>query len=161
MHLHPAAPRWPRRLLAGALAAGLLFAAQGTAMAKMVIFSAVQGRVLDNGKPVAGAQIEREFKWAWKDETGTDATTTGADGAFALPAIERSSFLGSLLPHEPVIRQSITIRHAGKAYEAWLHNKHSYADNAELGGRPIRLVCRLENPPQRRNDGIYGICEFE
>ncbi|WP_425261051.1 DUF6795 domain-containing protein [Rubrivivax sp. RP6-9] len=149
-----------RALLLLALGSGL-WIAQGLAMAKMVIFSAVQGRVLDNGKPVAGAQIEREFKWAWKDETGTDKATTGAGGEFSLPAIERSSFLGSLLPHEPVIRQSITIRHGGKSYEAWLHNKHSYANNAELGGKPIRLVCRLENPPQRRNDGIYGICEFE
>lgn len=149
-----------RALLLLALGSAL-WIAQGLAMAKMVIFSAVQGRVLDNGKPVAGAQIEREFKWAWKDETGTDKTATGAGGEFSLPAIERSSFLGSLLPHEPVIRQSITIRHDGKSYEAWLHNKHSYANNAELGGKPIRLVCRLENPPQRRNDGIYGICEFE
>ena len=130
-------------------------------MAKMVIFSTVQGRVLDNGKPVAGAQIERTFKWAWKDETGSDTATTGATGEFALPAIERSSFLGSLLPHEPVIRQSITIRHGGKAYEAWLHNKHSYDNNAELGGKPIRLVCKLETPPQRRSGDICGICEFE
>jgi hypothetical protein len=130
-------------------------------MAKMVIFSAVQGRVLDNGKPVAGAQIERTFKWAWKDESGSDTTTTGTAGEFTLPAIERSSFLGSLLPHEPVIRQSITIRHGGKAYEAWLYNKHSYANNAELDGKPIRLVCKLENPPQRRHGDIYGICEVE
>lgn len=130
-------------------------------MAKMVIFSAVQGRVLDNGKPVAGAQIERTFKWAWKDETGSDTATTGVTGEFVLPAIERRSFLGSLLPHEPVIRQSITIRHGGKAYEAWLHNRHSYANHAELGGKAIRLVCKLETPPQHRCGDIYGICEFQ
>lgn len=130
-------------------------------MAKMVIFSAVKGRVLDNGKPVAGAVVEREFRWAWKDETGTDKTTTGADGGFTMPAIERSSLLGSLLPHEPVIRQSLTIKHGGKSYEAWLYNKHNYDNNGELAGRALSLVCRLETPPQRRGDGVYGICEIE
>ena len=59
-------------------------------MAKMVIFSAVSGRVLQDGTPVPGATVEREFRWAWKDETGTDATTTGPGGEFALPKIERS-----------------------------------------------------------------------
>ena len=71
-------------------------------MAKMVIFSAVNGRVLLDGKPVAGAVIERRFKWGWKDEAGTDSTTIDAAGAFALPAIERSSLLDSFLPHEVV-----------------------------------------------------------
>jgi hypothetical protein len=139
----------------------LLFAVQGIAMAKMVIFSAVKGRVLQDGQPVAGAVIEREFRWAWKDEVGVDKTTSGAGGEFVFGPIERSSFLGSLLPHEPVVRQSITIRHAGKAYEAWLYNKHNYNDNGELEGRPIKIVCRLEVPPQRRGSGVFGICEME
>ena len=85
---------------------------------------------------------------------------SGANGEFSLPVIERSSLLGSLLPHEPNIRQSLTIRHAGKNHEAWLYNKHSYTNNDELEGRPIRLVCRLESQAQRRGR-VYGICEFE
>lgn len=129
-------------------------------MAKMVIFSAVSGRVLLDGAPVAGALVEREYRWVWKDETGTDKTVSGANGEFSLPVIERSSLLGSLLPHEPNIRQSLTIRHAGKNHEAWLYNKHSYTNNDELEGRPIRLVCRLESQAQRRGR-VYGICEFE
>ena len=130
-------------------------------MAKMVIFSAVTGKVLQDGKPVSGASIEREFRWAWKDETGTDKATSGIGGEFSFPAVERSSFLGSLLPHEPVVRQSITIRHAGKSYEAWLYNKHNYDDKGELEGKPLRLVCRLENAPQRHAGGYYGICDIE
>lgn len=130
-------------------------------MAKMVIFSAVSGKVLHDGKPVAGATVEREFHWGWKDETGRDSTTTGPDGEFALPRIERSSLLGSLLPHEPVIAQDLTIRHAGKAYKAWMFNKHSYGDNAENAGKPLRLVCRLEAVPVRHDGGYYGICDLE
>jgi len=128
-------------------------------MAKMVLFSAVQGRVLEDGKPVAGATLEREAKWTWKNEMRNDSTTSGADGVFAFDAIVGSSLLGSVLPHEPVVHQKITIRHGGSAYEAWLHVKHSYDENGELG-RPLKLVCRLEAKPVRR-DGYYGICEAE
>ena len=47
-------------------------------MASMVIFSAVSGKVLQAGQPVAGAVVEREFRWAWKEENGKDAATTDA-----------------------------------------------------------------------------------
>lgn len=140
----------------------VFFAAQESAMAKMVLFSAVSGKVLQDGKPVPGATVEREFRWAWKDETGTDAATTGAGGEFSFPKIERSSFLGSLLPHEPVVRQSLTIKVNGKSYEGWLLNKHNYDDNGEVEGKkPLRLVCRLEAAPARHPGGYYGICEVE
>jgi hypothetical protein len=145
--------------LCGMLA--LFVAAQESAMAKMVIFSAVSGKVLQDGKPVPGATVEREFRWSWKDEIGKDSTTTGAGGEFSFSKIERSSFLGSLLPHEPVVRQSLTIQHGGKAYEAWLLNKHNYNDNGEVGGKPLRLVCRLEATPGKHAGGYYGICELE
>jgi hypothetical protein len=129
-------------------------------MAKMVIFSAVSGTVMHEGKPVADAVIEREWKWVWGDETGSDQATTAADGSFSLPKIERRSFLGGLLPHEPVVRQTILIRHAGNSYKAWMFDKHDYTDQGELAGKPIRLTCRLENEPVRRGD-LFGICELE
>mgnify|MGYP000001615227 CR=1 FL=1 len=139
-----------------------LFGCQEAAMARMVLFSAVSGKVLQDGKAVAGATVEREFRWAWKDETGTDSATTGNGGEFAFPKVERSSLLGSLLPHEPVVRQSLTIKVNGKAYEAWLLNKHNYDDNGEVEGKkPLRLVCRLEAAPARHAGGYYGICELE
>ena len=130
-------------------------------MAKMVIFSAVSGKVLQDGKPVPGATVEREFRWAWKDETGIDSATTGAAGEFSFGRIERSSFLGSLLPHEPVVRQSLTIKVGGKSYEGWLLNKHNYDDNGEVEGKPLRLVCRLEAAPGKHPGGYYGLCELE
>lgn len=129
-------------------------------MARMVLFSAIEGRVLDNGRPVAGAQIERSWRWSWKSEDGADRTTTAADGRFALPAVVRSSFLGSLLPHEPLVDQIITIVQGGKSYKAWAHFKRSYDDNSENKGRPLRITCRLESEPARRAD-VFGICELD
>jgi hypothetical protein len=150
--------RW--RLSGVGLVFLILMAMQGTAMAKMVIFSAVSGKVLHDGKPVAGALIEREWKWAWKDEAGADRVITAPDGSFSLPMVERSSLLGSLLPHTPSVRQTILIKHAGTTYKAWMFDKEEYANNGELKGKPIRITCRLENQPSRHGD-VFGICEPE
>jgi hypothetical protein len=72
-----------RRAWIALAALGALLAWQGNAMAKMVIFSAIGGKVLQDGKPVPGASVEREFRWSWKDEVGTDSTTTGNAGEFS------------------------------------------------------------------------------
>jgi len=150
-----------RRLTAAGLVllvGGLLLATQGTAMAKMVMFSAVSGKVLQDGKPVAGAVVEREFRWSWKSETGSDSTQTDASGAFRLPVIERSSLMGSVMPHEPLVRQTILIKHGGKTHKAWMYDKGNYKLDGELG-KPIVMTCRLEKEPTHTGD-VFGICEL-
>ncbi len=155
----PQARRWARICSAVAVV-WFSLTAQGTAMAKMVIFSQINGRVLLNGSPIAGAVVERDWKWAWKDETGKDQATTAADGQFSLPLVERGSLLGSFLPHTPSVRQTILIKHEGKTYKAWMFDKEDYKLNGELQGKPIRIICRLETQPTRRGE-IFGICEPE
>ena len=132
---------------------------QGTAMAKMVLWSAMKGRVLMDGQPAAGAVLVRRYHWHWKDEKGSDRTTTNANGEFALPAIEGSSLLGGLLPHEPVIEQVMVIEYQGKSYDAWAYFKGSYKDNAENAGKPIDVTCRLE-APRAKHGQVSGLCEF-
>ena len=127
-------------------------------MGKKCLFSAVKGVVLEHGRPVEGAVIERSYEWAWKQQKGGDSTTTDAQGAFALPVIWGRSLSASLLPHEPNVRQTILIRYAGKSYDAWFVNKGGYEENDELGGRPISVVCRLDSEPTRRG-AVFGICE--
>ena len=148
------------RLLPGLLVCVLLLttADEANAMGKMCLFSAVRGVVLDHGKPVEGARIERSYKWSWKNEGGSDQATTDAQGAFALPAIWGHSLLGSLLPHEPFVEQTILIHHAGNTYKAWMLDKRNYNENGELGGRPVSLVCRLEAEVVHHGK-VYGICE--
>ena len=131
---------------------------EANAMGKMCLFSAVKGVVLDHGKPVEGATLERTYKWMWKNETGGDNTVTDARGAFQFPAIWGSSLLGSLLPHEPVVDETILIHHAGQTYKAWMFTRGNYDENGELKGRPISLVCRLEAEVTHHGD-VYGICE--
>ncbi len=128
-------------------------------MAKMVLWSAMKGRVLMNGKAAAGAVLQRDFIWHFKDEKGSDKTTADAEGNFSLPAIERSSLMASLLPHEPVIRQVMTVTYEGKSYNAWAYFKHSYDDNVESGGRPINVICHLEQERTEHGE-VMGLCEF-
>lgn len=132
------------------------------------MFSAVQGVVTDHGKPVAGATLERKFKWAWKNETGVDRVQTDAEGRFHFAPVWRSSFLGGLLPHEPSVEQEISISAGGKTYTAWQFNRTSYAENGELFGKPIALHCDIASEPRKHvleqdyvRHGIYGICEIE
>jgi len=152
---------WPIAGLA-VLAAALAFLLPPTealAMSKMCLFSEVSGVVLDHGQPVAGATLERSWFWHWKDQKGGDSTQTDSQGAFRCPSVFGGSLLGSFLPHEPFVEQKILIQHGGKTYRAWVFEKGSYRENDELNGKPIRLVCRLEKDPVRK-DNVFGICEW-
>ncbi len=131
---------------------------EANAMGKMCLFSAVRGVVLDHGKPVEGARIEKSWEWAWNDRKGHNETVTDQHGTFAFPPVWRRSLLASLLPHEPVVVQTILIHFAGKTYKAWMFDKHTYQENGELENRPIHIICRLESEVMHHGK-IYGICE--
>jgi len=129
-------------------------------MAKMVLWSAMKGRVSMNGQPAAGAVLVRRYSWHWTNEKGSDRTTANAIGEFSFPAIEGRSLLGGLLPHEPVIEQVMVIEYEGRSYDAWAHFKHGYRHNDENGGKPIDVNCRLEADLARRGD-VTTLCDFK
>jgi hypothetical protein len=160
-----------------ALALSALLAGCGEvkAMGEVVLFSALSGKLLFNGKPVVGATLERETKWRWGKETVKDAATTAADGAFSFPAVKRKMLLGSLLPHEPVIEQTITVSYGGKSYMLWATDKRDYESNGELNyvargktglqtaadpRKQMSVTCKLESEP-RHNGNIFGLCDFD
>jgi hypothetical protein len=59
---------------------------EGRAMgvfSRLVLFSEVHGAVLNEGKPVAGAEIVRRVAWSGDEvENRTQQTVAGKDGAF-------------------------------------------------------------------------------
>lgn len=128
-------------------------------MGQLCLFSAVEGIVLSQGKPVSNAVLSRQFVWTWGKESGTDETRTNAAGEFTLPAIFRNSLTASFLPHQPLIEQTLLIKHQNREYKAWMFDKMDYQENSELGGKPIFLRCSLETEPSRKN-GVYGICDI-
>lgn len=131
-------------------------------MGKMYLFSAVHGVVVHQGKPVVGAVVEREYVWGWNDKTGVDEVKTDAKGEFDFAEITGFSFLGAILPHEPMVRQTIHIKHEGKTFMAWAYNRSDYDPLSELNGKPISLRCDLDASPSHKgpNDRVYGICEL-
>lgn len=132
-------------------------------MGKMYLFSAVRGTVVQKGKPVEGAVVEREYFWHLKDQQVVEEVKTNAKGEFEFPEATGSSFLGSFLPHEPNVRQTIQIKLGGQTYMAWAYYKSNYDRFSELGGKPISLVCDLDAKPSHKgpNNKVYGICELQ
>jgi hypothetical protein len=68
------------------------------------------------------------------------------------------SLIGSLIPNERVVYVRILINHRDQTYKAWMFTRGNYAENGELKGRPIVLVCRLEAEVTHHGE-IYGMCE--
>jgi len=134
----------------------LLLSTHAFGMFKVCLFSPVKGKVVLKGQPVVGAVIERSYDWAWKNQKGRDETTTDQNGEFTFPAIYGTMVLGSVLPHDPVIDQTILINHVGKSYQAWRSAKRNYDEYGELSiskslgkgpglnGKPINLDCNLD-----------------
>lgn len=124
------------------------------------LFSAVSGTVLLNGMPVAGAEVEQYYKWENSDKSSRKLTETNSSGHFNFAAVYDNSLFTTLLPSNPVIQQKIHIRYDDTEYDAYLFMKKNYEENGELDGKPLSLVCELNNEPSR-DGGFYGVCTLE
>lgn len=133
----------------------------------LVLFSAIDGRVTRAGQPVAGARIERSYLWHWKDRRSKDEALTDSLGRFHFDPVTDSSFTARLVPHEPLVQQTLVIRLDGQEYLAWKYSKHNYADGGRGPGRALHLACELDNPEsyhlvdERAKLGYQGICHLQ
>ncbi|WP_431260843.1 DUF6795 domain-containing protein [Roseateles chitinivorans] len=126
------------------------------------LFSAVEGTVLMEGKPVEGLEVQQTWSWHWGEKKGSAVTRTDAQGRFHFPVVTGRSITGSLLPHQPVIEQSILFVHQGKVIDGWSHGKDNYEDQGELKGKPLRLVCDLKDEAVGRPEiRSFGICTVQ
>ncbi|MGY4533728.1 hypothetical protein ACVW0Y_002861 [Pseudomonas sp. TE3786] len=141
---------------------GLLVQGHAMAFSKtLYLFSEVNGIVLLDGKPVQGVEVDQEYHWHWKDEKARRVTTTDAQGRFHFPLITGKS-LTAALPHEPVVEQRMRLYYQGKEYQGWYQSKHNYDDLGELNGRPLNLVCDLNDEPAPHPEiGSSGICVLQ
>jgi hypothetical protein len=140
---------------------------------RFVLFSAVSGKVLDKGRPVAGLTLMRTVEW--KGDTYTDTAVTGKEGEFAFPVFKKLQILRQVLPDEPNIGQTIATVFQGRKYEIWSVTKPNYDNNSELfyvdfdapfdpskgrgkmisdpGKVPITLTCDLATDVRKKPDG--------
>lgn len=146
------------------IALALFTATETKAMSKVCLFSPVKGKVTRDGRPVAGATIVRTYNWTSNDKKGGDETKTDASGEFSFPAIYQTMLLGSLLPHEPVVRQKLTMQLDGKLYELFECSRHNYKEGCEFGYdiviNPLELACDLANEPEKHAVGSTEIPRY-
>jgi len=128
----------------------------------LVLFSEVHGTVLNNGKPVEGAELVQKVVWSDNDNLDQHALSDRS-GAFRFSPIERRAGLLRLIPAQPIMLQSTTIRYQGVEYEAWRHSKGSYNANTELDGKPIWLACELTQKPdfEGKHYGIWRVMQHD
>ena len=108
---------------------------------KTCVFSAVKARLTINGVPVKGATVVRRWKWHSMRE---ERTATDAAGNFSFPPVYESS-VTRFLPMEFVVAQGMFVVVDGAETQFWANTKRETAENAELGGRALALVCELKN----------------
>lgn len=113
----------------------------------LILFSAVQGRLLDHGKPLAGAKIERTSLWNMEDYPRQEFTTTDKDGAFSFPEVRGMADFGFLakLFHVPTVSQSLYLHREGKEYLLYANSRGNYEPNTETGYPEIALLCDMKN----------------
>lgn len=100
------------------------------------LFSAVEGAILDNGKPVVGVKVERSYHFTWIDKDFSDSTITDDHGRYTFSEATTWMLLGSIFPHEPVIPQEIKIypKANKEGLSIWQNAKRNYDTMGELYG---------------------------
>jgi len=61
-----------------------------------VLSSAVEGQLLDDGKPVAEQKVSRTLHWDMQAEPYTEITATDKDGLFQFPEVRGAAEFGIL-----------------------------------------------------------------
>ena len=134
-------------------------------MGGQVLFSEIHGVLLDGGKPLAGARLQRSWHWQNNDTKGSDSTTTDAAGHFHFPMVTARSLLMSILPLEKLVRQSISLTTPEGERPIWEGFKRNYRRGGEIDlfneqpGGSLTVRCDLQ-AANRTTGGIAGPCEF-
>lgn len=124
------------------------------------MFSDVKGVVLNNGVPVANAEVEQFLDSYGYEKQSTVKVKTNDSGKFEFPAIKRFALVEFFA--EPVNEQNITIRYANQEYKGWYYFKHNYRKNGELN-KALLLTCDLtaqDKEKQGVSGPAVGICEI-
>jgi hypothetical protein len=125
----------------------------------VVLCSRFEGVLVDkDGTPQPGIRLDRTWNWGWKNEQGSDFVVTDAEGRFALPLVTGRSMTVGFLSHQPSIDQEIKAHGPAGDVVIWYHQKSNYDANGELSGRPIKVVCRIDQDPAAGGGLYYGTC---
>lgn len=108
-----------------------------------VIFSPMEGVLMQNGKPLANTSITRRLRWNGNDEGLVEEFVTDEQGQFSLPIHEETLALGML--NQFVGKADLEIEtENGKDY-LWTSSKFFPEIYSETGGQISELICDIES----------------
>lgn len=126
-----------------------------------VLASPMEGRlVTESGAPVANVRVTRRWVWGWNSKTGTDETTTDAEGRFAFDKVTGRSFAAGLAPHTPsVLQEYKAYPESGEVLILDL-DKRNYDMDGELQGQKLKVRCRTDMEAGAHGF-FWGTCEYD
>lgn len=142
------------KLLTMALAAmSALYCTDPGATQQAVLFSAIDGRVQKDGKPVAGALVLREWDFAEDKVRAGDSTTTDAQGGFKLNAVIHPYRKPRFLAQQTFVSQLIRVESKGVSWRVWAATKHDLLAGSEIAfgpstpsNLPLKVIIDLDAP---------------
>jgi hypothetical protein len=118
---------------------------RGVRQDNLVLSSAVNGQLLDHGKPVEQAKVMRELYWNMDAEPRKEITSTDVNGNFQFPELRGAAEFGFLVKlfHVPVISQEIFLTQPNKKIILYSKTRSSYDPKFETGYDEIQFTCDL------------------
>jgi hypothetical protein len=113
----------------------------------LILSSAVEGQLFDNGKPVAEQKVTRTLYWNMQAEPYTEITTTNEDGLFQFPEVRGAAEFGILakLFHVPVVLIDVDLIEQSLKTSLYSTGRSSYKPAEETGFETIQMSCDLRN----------------
>ena len=113
----------------------------------LILSSAVEGQLLDSGKPVAEQKVTRTLSWNMQAEPYTEITTTNKDGRFQFPEVRSAAEFGILakLFHVPVVLIDVDLIEENSKTSLYSTGRSSYKPAVETGFETIQMSCDLQN----------------
>lgn len=136
---------------------------------QIVLFSALDGRVIKDGRPVAGATLIREWEFGAAEVKSQDSTTTDELGRFHFDAVLYGYRKPRFFVQEPLIAQVIRVSTGALETQVWFASKHNFLagredDTVPITGTapeiPLRITIDLDAPERRRGQ-VYGHTLFD
>jgi len=107
--------------------------------------SAVSGRILNNGEPIANTKVKRELYYT-DEKTRIDSTLTDENGCFTLQSIDVRSRTPDSWLCEARTTQIISTMFENVHYKLWFASFHGTVSNAAYDKKLSQLNADLINP---------------
>lgn len=113
----------------------------------LMLSSAINGQLLDQGKPVVGAKVVRVLSWNMDAEPRNEITFTGEGGHFQFPEVRGAAEFGFLakLFHVPVVLIDVDLIEGPSSTSLFSSGRHSYDQAVEAGSEKTNLTCDLKD----------------